>query len=85
MPMRAVPFKVVCMLGLNDADYPRNVQPIGFDLVPYSKKQKGDRSRKLDDRYLFLEALLSARDNLYKQTLCWATTAIIQFGCQVSQ
>lgn len=63
--MRAVPFKVVCMLGLNDADYPRNVQPIGFDLVPYSKKQKGDRSRKLDDRYLFLEALLSARDNLY--------------------
>nr|WP_024594363.1 exodeoxyribonuclease V subunit gamma [Pseudoalteromonas sp. TB13] len=65
MPMRAVPFKVVCMLGLNDADYPRNVQPIGFDLVPYSKKQKGDRSRKLDDRYLFLEALLSARDNLY--------------------
>lgn len=65
MPMRAVPFKVVCMLGLNDADYPRTVQPIGFDLVPYSKKQKGDRSRKLDDRYLFLEALLSARDNLY--------------------
>ena len=65
MPMRAVPFKVVCMLGLNDADYPRNVQPIGFDLVPYSKKQKGDRSRKLDDRYLFLEALLSARDSLY--------------------
>lgn len=63
--MRAVPFKVVCMLGLNDADYPRTVQPIGFDLVPYSKKQKGDRSRKLDDRYLFLEALLSARDNLY--------------------
>jgi len=65
MPMRAVPFKVVCMLGLNDADYPRTVQPIGFDLVPYSKKQKGDRSRKLDDRYLLLEALLSARDNLY--------------------
>lgn len=65
MPMRAVPFKVVCMLGLNDADYPRSVQPIGFDLVPHSKKQKGDRSRKLDDRYLFLEALLSARDNLY--------------------
>jgi exodeoxyribonuclease V gamma subunit len=65
MPMRAIPFKVVCILGLNDADYPRNVQPIGFDLVQYSQKQKGDRSRKLDDRYLFLEALLSARDTLY--------------------
>ncbi|BBN81978.1 RecBCD enzyme subunit RecC [Pseudoalteromonas sp. A25] len=65
MPMRAVPFKVVCLLGLNDADYPRTVQPIGFDLVPHSKRQKGDRSRKFDDRYLFLEALLSAREHFY--------------------
>ncbi|QPB83852.1 exodeoxyribonuclease V subunit gamma [Pseudoalteromonas rubra] len=65
MPMRAVPFKVVCLLGMNDADYPRQVQPIGFDLVPYSRRRKGDRSRKLDDRYLFLEALLSARQHLY--------------------
>lgn len=63
--MRAIPFKVVCMLGLNDADYPRTVQPIGFDLVAHSTRRKGDRSRKLDDRYLFLEALLSARENLY--------------------
>ncbi|NOU49549.1 exodeoxyribonuclease V subunit gamma [Pseudoalteromonas sp. JBTF-M23] len=65
MPMRAVPFKVVCLLGMNDADYPRTVQPIGFDLVPHSKRQKGDRSRKFDDRYLFLEALLSAREHFY--------------------
>jgi len=65
MPMRSVPFKVVCMLGLNDADYPRSVQPMGFDLLPQSRRQKGDRSRKLDDRYLFLEALLSAREHLY--------------------
>ncbi|MBQ4835377.1 exodeoxyribonuclease V subunit gamma [Pseudoalteromonas luteoviolacea] len=65
MPMRAVPFKVVCLLGMNDADYPRQVQPIGFDLVPASSRRKGDRSRKLDDRYLFLEALLSARLHFY--------------------
>ncbi|MEQ3515630.1 exodeoxyribonuclease V subunit gamma [Pseudoalteromonas sp. BZB3] len=64
MPMRAVPFKVVCLLGLNDGDYPRSVQPIGFDLVSQSQRKKGDRSRKLDDRYLFLEALLSARQQL---------------------
>lgn len=49
MPMRSVPFKVVCMLGLNDADYPRSVQPMGFDLLPQSRRQKGDRLRKLDD------------------------------------
>lgn len=65
MPMRAVPFKAVCLLGMNDADYPRQVQPIGFDLVPASSRRKGDRSRKLDDRYLFLEALLSARQHFY--------------------
>lgn len=65
MPMRAVPFKVVCILGLNDGDYPRSVQPLGFDLLQHSKPQKGDRSRKIDDRYLFLEALLSARDHVY--------------------
>lgn len=65
MPMRAVPFKQVCILGLNDSDYPRNVQPIGFDLVQHSPRRKGDRSRRLDDRYLFLEALLSAQNNLY--------------------
>jgi exodeoxyribonuclease V gamma subunit len=65
MPMRAVPFKVVCLLGMNDQDYPRQVQPIGFDLVSKSNRRKGDRSRKFDDRYLFLEALLSARDALY--------------------
>lgn len=65
MPMRAVPFKIVCILGLNDGDYPRSVQPLGFDLLQYSRPQKGDRSRKLDDRYLFLEALLSARSHVY--------------------
>ncbi|ATC98502.1 exodeoxyribonuclease V subunit gamma [Pseudoalteromonas spongiae] len=65
MPMRAVPFKVVCILGLNDGDYPRTVQPLGFDLLQHSKPQKGDRSRKMDDRYLFLEAILSAREHLY--------------------
>lgn len=65
MPMRAVPFKKVCLLGLNDGEYPRNVQPIGFDLVAKGHRRKGDRSRRLDDRYLFLEALLSARDSVY--------------------
>lgn len=65
MPMRSVPFKIVCILGLNDGDYPRQVDPISFDLVALNPKQKGDRSRRLDDRYLFLEAMLSARDKLH--------------------
>ncbi|CAM4109259.1 exodeoxyribonuclease V subunit gamma [Shewanella aquimarina] len=65
MPMRSIPFKVVCLLGMNDGVYPRVQHPVGFDLVAQEGPRKGDRSRRLDDRYLFLEALLSAREQLY--------------------
>ena len=64
LPMRSVPFKVVCLLGMNDADYPRTQTPNSFDLMQYHH-QKGDRVRRDDDRYLFLEALLAARDYCY--------------------
>ncbi|QYK07417.1 exodeoxyribonuclease V subunit gamma [Shewanella mangrovisoli] len=65
MPMRSIPFKVVCLLGMNDGAYPRVQHPVGFDLMAHFGARKGDRSRRLDDRYLFLEALLSAREQLY--------------------
>lgn len=64
MPMRAIPFKAVCLLGMNDGAVPRQVIPNSFDLVHYHQKM-GDRSRRDDDRYLFLEALLSAEKYLY--------------------
>ncbi|MCP4043093.1 MAG: exodeoxyribonuclease V subunit gamma, partial [Gammaproteobacteria bacterium] len=64
VPMRSLPFQVVCLMGMNDRDYPRNRQPLGFDLIA-KEPRKGDRSRREDDRYLFLEALLSAREVLY--------------------
>jgi exodeoxyribonuclease V gamma subunit len=64
MPMRAIPFKRVCLLGMNDADYPRTTQKTDFDLMAHDYRP-GDRSRREDDRYLFLEAMLSARDQLY--------------------
>ncbi|MGL5047538.1 MAG: exodeoxyribonuclease V subunit gamma, partial [Shewanella sp.] len=65
MPMRSIPFKIVCLLGMNDGVYPRVQHPVGFDLMAHFGARKGDRSRRLDDRYLFLEALLSAREQLY--------------------
>lgn len=64
MPMRSIPFKVVCLLGMNDGVYPRTLPPLGFDLMAHQVK-KGDRSRRDDDRYLFLEAMLSAQQRLY--------------------
>ncbi|SLM30703.1 RecC [Desulfamplus magnetovallimortis] len=66
MPMRAIPFKVVCLLGMNDGDFPRSHPPLDFDLMAIPGCfRPGDRSRRDDDRYLFLEALLSARETLY--------------------
>ena len=64
MPMRSIPFKVVCLLGMNDGIYPRTLPPLGFDLMS-QKPVRGDRSRRDDDRYLFLEALMSADQKLY--------------------
>lgn len=63
MPMRAVPFRQVWLLGMNDQDYPRSVHPAHYDLMA-NDYRPGDRSRREDDRYLFLEALLSAREKL---------------------
>ena len=64
VPMRSLPFKVICLLGLNDGDFPRNTKAAVFDLIA-KHPQKGDRARRDDDRYLFLEALISAREMLY--------------------
>jgi exodeoxyribonuclease V gamma subunit len=64
MPMRAIPFKGLCLLGMNDGAYPRQSTPRDFDLMSFHWRA-GDRSRREDDRYLFLEAFLSAREKLY--------------------
>lgn len=63
VPMRSIPFRVVALLGMNDADFPRVRRAPGFDLMA-QKPRPGDRSTRDDDRYLFLEALLSARERI---------------------
>ncbi len=64
VPMRSLPFRQVCLLGLDDGALPRRTPAAGFDLIA-KRPRRGDRARRLDDRYLFLETLLSARDGLY--------------------
>lgn len=64
VPMRSLPFEVVCLIGMNDNAFPRMRRPHGFDLMAEDFR-KGDRSRRDDDRYLFLESLLSARRCFY--------------------
>ena len=65
MPMRSIPFKSVCMLGMNEGQYPRPQQKVSFDLLSLGEARIGDRSRREDDRYLYLEAICSARSSLY--------------------
>jgi exodeoxyribonuclease V gamma subunit len=64
LPMRSIPFRVVCLIGMNDNVFPRQSRPPGFDLIARNM-QPGDRSLRDEDRYLFLECLLSARQYLY--------------------
>ncbi|MDE1514849.1 exodeoxyribonuclease V subunit gamma [Vibrio sp. dsl-7] len=64
MPMRSIPFAKVCLLGMNDGVYPPNEMAEGFDLRNMQRRV-GDRSRREESRYLFLEALLSAKQQLY--------------------
>lgn len=64
LPMRSIPFKVICLLGMNGDAFPRDDNAPGFDLMA-THPSRGDRSRRNDDKYLFLEALMSAREKLY--------------------
>jgi exodeoxyribonuclease V gamma subunit len=64
LPMRSIPFRVVALIGMSDGAFPRQSRPPGFDLIAATPR-RGDRSLRDEDRYLFLEAILSARECLY--------------------
>jgi exodeoxyribonuclease V gamma subunit len=64
LPVRSIPFKVVCLLGMNDGDFPRSDIAPGFDLMARSPRP-GDRSVRNDDLSMFLESLLAARSRLF--------------------
>ena len=61
--VRSLPFAVVALLGINDGVFPRVDRPVGFDLLAHHPRL-GDRMLRLEDKQLFLEALLSARTRL---------------------
>lgn len=64
LPMRSIPFKIICLIGLNSDAFPRDDQTLSFDLIARNSRI-GDRSRRNDDKYLFLESIISARKKLY--------------------
>lgn len=62
-PMRSVPYRVVCLLGMDEGALPRKGSSQAFDLVSRAPRV-GDQTPRDEDRYLVLEALLSAREHL---------------------
>lgn len=64
IPMRSIPFKIVALLGMNAAQFPRKEIQSGFNMIQ-QKPKKGDRNLKDNDKHLFLETVLSAQEHLF--------------------
>ncbi len=69
VPMRLLPFRAICLLGMDDGDFPRRDPAAGLNRltaeIASGKRQPGDRSTRDDDRYLFLQLFSAAQDVFY--------------------
>jgi exodeoxyribonuclease V gamma subunit len=69
VPMRLLPFRAICLLGMNDGEFPRRDPAAGLNRLTAElgtgKRRHGDRSTRQDDRYLFLQLFASAQDVFY--------------------
>jgi exodeoxyribonuclease V gamma subunit len=70
VPMRLIPFRVICLVGLNDRDYPRReaspvLNRLAAALDKPGQRRRGDRSVRDDDRFLFLQLVNAADRVLY--------------------
>jgi exodeoxyribonuclease V gamma subunit len=68
VPLRVVPFRVICLLGMDEAAFPRH-EANGLDPLLADRRAghagRGDRDVRADDRLLFLQLLAAARDTFY--------------------
>jgi len=62
--LRNVPFRVICAVGLDDGAFPTTARPAEFDLMNFAPR-RGDRQRRFDERNVFLDLLLAARERLH--------------------
>jgi len=70
VPLRTVPFRVICLLGLDADAYPRrepgdDINRLVDAIQGRAPRRLGDRSVRDDDRFLFLQLLCAAEDVLY--------------------
>ena len=62
--LRTLPYRFIAVLGLSDEAFPSKRRPLEFDLMALNPRP-GDRQRQVDDRGIFLDLLLAARDRFY--------------------
>jgi exodeoxyribonuclease V gamma subunit len=62
-PMRSVPHRVVCLLGMDEGAFPRKAPRDGDDLM-LDDPHVGERDPRAEDRQLLLDALLAATESL---------------------
>lgn len=60
---RSIPAKIIAMLGLNFDQFPRKDRNLSYNLMT-ANPLAGDRSLKKNDKHLFLEAIMAAREKL---------------------
>jgi len=69
VPLRLLPFRVICVLGMNDGDYPRRDPVAGLSRLTAdlhsNQRRRGDRSLREDDRFLFLQLFSAAKEVFY--------------------
>ncbi len=63
VPMRSVPHRVVCLVGLDDGVFPRTTVVDGDDVLA-RRPLTGERDARSEDRQLLLDALLAATDHV---------------------
>ncbi|KAF0652749.1 exodeoxyribonuclease V subunit gamma [Cyanobium sp. Copco_Reservoir_LC18] len=68
-PMRAIPYRVIVLMGLDAGPFPRQGDRPAFHLME-GQRQLGDPHPADQDRYVLMEALLSARDHLLLSWSC---------------
>lgn len=85
-PLRAVPFRHIFVLGLNEDAFPGREKIPSFDLRGIYN-QKIDLSKRQNDKYAFLEILLSARDsvNLFYRSKNIVTGEVLQPSIVISE
>ncbi len=64
VPVRSVPARIIALIGLNESGFPRKPKSPDFDLMA-QYPEPTDRNRKNEDKNLFLESILAAKDILY--------------------